>query len=86
MLGVNSWTHDPGELKAIMTKEKINWRTFDDEGEINLQCNRPATPAFFVIDHKGTIRHKWVGKPGENPVEKALDKLIDEAEKPASAD
>ena len=77
MLGVNSWTHEPGELKAVMTKEKINWRTFDDEGEINEQWNRPATPAFFIIDHTGTIRHKWVGKPGEKSVEKALQELLE---------
>ena len=84
MLGVNSWTHDPGELKAIMTKEKINWRTFDDEGAINDQWSRPATPAFFVIDHEGTIRRRWIGKPGEKSVESALDELIVEAEKAAS--
>ena len=84
MLGVNSWTHDPGELKAIMTKEKINWRTFDDEGAIKDQWSRTATPAFFVIDHEGTIRRRWIGKPGEKSVESALDGLIVEAEKAAS--
>ena len=81
MLGVNSWTHDPGELTAVMTTEKINWRTFDDKGAINDQWNRPATPTFFVIDHEGTIRRRWVGKPSEKSVESALDELIVEAEK-----
>jgi peroxiredoxin len=85
MLGVNSWFHEPGELKAVMTKEKINWRTFDDEGEVNRQWNFPATPAFFIIDHEGTIRRKWVGKPGEKSVEDALKNAIDEAEKAAAS-
>ncbi len=80
MIGVNSWVHDPGELKKVMTKYKINWRTFDDEGAINRQWNLPATPAFYIIDHKGTIRHKWVGKVGEKAIDVALEKLIKAAE------
>ena len=62
-----------------MTKEKINWRSFDDDGAINRQWNFPATPVFYIIDHKGTIRRKWVGKPGEKSVDTALQKLIHEA-------
>ncbi len=64
-----------------MTKEKINWRSFDDESAINRQWNSPATPTFYIIDHKGTIRRKWVGKPGEKSVDTVLEKLIQEAEK-----
>ncbi len=67
-----------------MTKHKINWRTFDDEGAINRQWNLPATPAFYIIDHAGTIRHKWVGKPGEKSVDAAVEKLVQEAEKAAA--
>ena len=67
-----------------MTKEKINWRSFDDEGAINRQWNLPATPTIYIIDHKGTIRHKWVGKAGEKSIDAALKKLIDEAEETAA--
>ena len=81
MIGVNSWFHDPGELKKVMTKEQINWRTFDDDGAINQQWNLPATPAFYIIDHQGTIRHKWVGKVGGKTIGAALEKLIEKAEK-----
>jgi peroxiredoxin len=62
-----------------MTKHEINWRSIDDEGAINRQWNIPATPAFYIIDHKGTIRHKWVGKAGEKAIDAALEKLIQEA-------
>jgi len=58
VIGVNSWHHGPSELKTVMTQQKINWRTFDDMGKINRQWNFPATPAFYIIDHKGTIRRK----------------------------
>ena len=79
LIGVNSWNHDPGELKEVMTREKLNWRSFDDQGAINRQWNRPATPAFYIIDHEGTIRRKWVGKPGEKSVDAAIEKQLQEA-------
>jgi hypothetical protein len=63
-----------------MTQQEINWRSFDDDGAINRQWNFPATPVFYIIDHKGTIRRKWVGKPGEKSVDTALEKLIRETE------
>lgn len=80
VIGVNSWPHEPGELKTVMSQHKINWRTFDDAGEINRQWNSLATPAFYIIDHKGTIRRKWIGKPGEKSIDAALEKLIHESE------
>ena len=85
LVGVNSWTHKPGELKEVMTKEQINWRSFDDAGAINRLWNLPATPTSCIIDHVGTIRRKWVGKPGEKPIDTALKKLIQEAEAAASS-
>lgn len=80
VIGVNSWLHKRGELKTVMTQQQINWRTFDDTGEINRRWNFPATPAFYIIDHKGTIRRKWIGKPGEKTIDTALEKLIKAAE------
>ena len=62
-----------------MTKNNITWRTFDDEGNINRQWNRPASPSMYIIDHNGEIRRKWVGKVGEKTIDAALDKLILEA-------
>ena len=59
-----------------MKKFNITWRTFDDDGTINRQWNSYPTPAFFIIDHQGIIRHKWVGKPSENAIDAALEKLI----------
>ena len=47
------------------------------------------TPTFYVIDHKGIIRHKWVGSPSDNKrsgmpdpktMEAALSKLVADAE------
>jgi hypothetical protein len=41
----------------------------------------PSTPQYYVIDPKGTIRHKWTGYPGEKTLEAAAEKLIEEIER-----
>ena len=81
LIGVNSWPRDSGELAKLMTREKLNWRTFDDPDRvINGRWNYLATPVFYIIDGQGTIRRKWVGKPGEKTIDAALEKLLGEAE------
>ena len=66
-----------------MTRDQITWRTFDDDGSINRQWNRPATPTYYIIDHKGVIRYKWVGRIGNAAIDTALAILIAEAERSA---
>jgi peroxiredoxin len=80
LIGVNTNSHDPKQLKAVMEKEKMNWRSFADEGTIAEEWNTPGTPMYYVIDHQGVIRYKWYGHPGEKAIETALEKLIKEAE------
>lgn len=79
LLGVNIFHETPEELKEVMTREKLNWRSFVGAGEVARQWNSPATPAFYVIDHSGTIRRKWIGHPGEKTIDTALEKLMHEA-------
>ena len=81
LIGVNTNNHDPGQLKEIMDREKMPWRSFADRGTINAQWNQPATPMYYVLDHQGTIRHKWVGAVGEKAMDAALEKLIQEVER-----
>ena len=63
-----------------MDQEQLNWRSFAAQGAINAKWNQPGTPAYYVIDHKGVIRYKWLGVPGEAALDIALEKLIKEAE------
>ena len=81
MIGVTAFPHTPEELKAVMEKEEFNWRSFSDDGSIMHKWNSPATPAYYVLDHKGVIRHKWMGHPGEKTMDAALEKLIQEAKR-----
>jgi hypothetical protein len=74
-----------------MDKQKLTWRSFaDPAGAIIDQWNLPGTPTFYVLDHLGVIRHKWIGSssgyelgglPSAATIDAALDKLIESAER-----
>ena len=91
MIGVNVNGYDSRKLKQAMAKEKLTWRSFADDGSIVGTWNLPGTPTFYVIDHKGVIRHKWVGSPadyklGGLPDEKVIDSALEELIQGAEAD
>jgi hypothetical protein len=80
LIGVNTnMGLEPKKLKEVMDKEKLNWRSFVMHGAINAKWNDPGTPSYYLVDHKGIIRYKWVGNPGEKAIDTALDRLIKEA-------
>jgi hypothetical protein len=81
LVGVHVGGSTAKQLQGVMAKEKLTWRSFVDAGNagagpIATKWNLSATPTFYVIDHKGVIRYKWAGAPGEKVVDAALDKLI----------
>jgi peroxiredoxin len=85
LVGVHIGGSTVKDLKAIMERDKITWRSFADlgnasAGPIAKQWNLSATPTYYVIDHEGVIRHKWQGPPGEKVLDAALEKLIKAAE------
>lgn len=85
LIGVHVGGANAKQLKKVMEKQKIIWRSFVDSGNagagpIAMQWNLSATPTFYVIDHKGVIRYKWTGAPGEKIMDAALDKLIEAAQ------
>ena len=80
LIGVNTNTSTAKELKAIMDKEKLNWRSYAIGDAIDAQWNHPGTPMYYILDRKGVIRYKWFGTPGEKAIDSALEKLIKEAE------
>ena len=65
MIGVNVNGYDSRKLKEVMGREKLTWRSFADDGSIVGTWNLPGTPTFYVLDHRGVIRHKWVGSPSD---------------------
>jgi len=79
LIGVNVNDRESLKLKETMAAEKMNWRSFGYQETVNAKWN-PSTPSYYVLDHKGVIRYKWIGAPGERAIDTALEKLIDEAE------
>lgn len=83
LIGVNS-DSDLNELKEVLDKEQITWRSFQNQkgadGVISETWGVTGWPTLFVIDHKGVIRHKWIGSPGNKDLDKAIEELVKEAE------
>ena len=73
LVGVNS-DEKRDELKTVMQKESITWRSFwndgGTEGPISTRWNVTGWPTIYVLDAQGVIRFK--NKRGE-----ALDKAVD---------
>jgi hypothetical protein len=84
LLGINS-DNDREETNENNKKEDITWRSWWDggstQGPIASAWNVKGWPSLYVLDHKGTIRHKWVGFPGQETFDSAIEALISEAEK-----
>lgn len=78
---MNTISSDPKKVKAAMDKEQLNWRTFVRHDTIKAQWGDSPTPAYYVLDAKGMIRHKWIGNPGDQAMDAALEKLMKELER-----
>jgi hypothetical protein len=78
LVGVNSDSNKE-ELKKVMEKEKITWRSFFDGGKIGgpiaTKWNVHGWPTIYVLDQKGVIRYRDVR--GE-AMDKAVDTLLKE--------
>jgi len=85
LVGVNS-DKDRDALKDVLEKEQITWRSFwngpkGTGGPISESWNVQGWPTLYLIDHKGVIRHKWLGSPGDEVLDAAIEKWVREAEK-----
>src|SRR5579885_3464272 len=81
LIGVNS-DQSREELKAVLKKEEITWRSFWDggstRGPIATAWGVQAWPTIYVLDANGVIRYKNVR--GEK-MDEAVDTLLKELEK-----
>ena len=79
LLGVNS-DGDKEKLHKRMKVEKITWRFWWDGGGTNgpiaNQFNVHLWPTVYAVDHRGIIRHKWRGIPGEERFDLAIETLV----------
>ena len=71
-------------LQKFLEKEEMPWVHWWDEGpksKVLTTYRVRAFPTLYVIDHAGVIRHKWVGNPGNDKIDAAIDELVKIAEK-----
>jgi ribonuclease HI len=84
LIGVNSDT-DAEKLQKDLKENQITWRSFQnqrkDKEPIANEWNVRSWPTLFLVDHKGTIKKKWVGSPGNEMLDKEVEKLVTAAEK-----
>ena len=85
LIGVNS-DPDLEKVKPDLEKEQITWRSFwngpkGTGGPISTRWGIRGWPTLYVIDAEGRIRHRWVGSPKPEVLDKAIEDLIAEAKK-----
>src|SRR5689334_8307629 len=81
LVGVDS-VDEKEKLKETVRKRELTWRSFaDEDGHISTDWNVEACPTLFLIDHKGVIRRRYDGDPGAKELDRAIDRLVEEAEK-----
>src|SRR5579883_264409 len=71
-------------LEKFLEKEKMPWTHWWDNGpesEVLKKYRVKAFPTLYVIDHTGVIRHKWVGNPGNDKIDAAIEELVKAAVK-----
>src|SRR5438132_11864473 len=78
LIGVNS-DSDRKQLKEVMKKEQITWRSFWDGGKIGgpiaTHWNVSGWPTIYVLDEKGIIRAKHLRG---SSLDKKVDELLNE--------
>jgi hypothetical protein len=85
LVGVNS-DRVLEDAKKKNEKQEITWRSFwcgedGTGGEIPASFRVKGWPTLYIIDHKGVIRHKFVGSPGGEKLDEHIEELVKEAEK-----
>lgn len=87
LIGING-DEAGDELKKKNEEAEITWRSFqnsrgEDKKAIADEWNVQGWPTLYLIDHKGKIRRKWLGSPGDEVLDKEIDALVKEAESEA---
>ncbi len=84
LIGVNG-DEANDELQKKNEEQQVTWRSFKnnrgDSKAIADEWNVQGWPTLYLIDHKGVIRRKWLGSPGDETLDKEIDTLVAAAEK-----
>jgi hypothetical protein len=89
LIGVNVGGCTVEQLRSVMTKENLTWRSFADPGQagagaIARKWSLLNTPTLYLVDDLGVIRNKWVAAPGAEVLDAAVEKWTRAAEERTS--
>jgi hypothetical protein len=82
LLGINTDDKGTDFYREEAKKNGISWRSAIDGSTSGRICTKWGTesfPTLYLIDAKGVIRQTWVGSPGEETMDKEIDKLVAES-------
>jgi Thioredoxin-like len=81
LLGVNT-DSSRDELKRAIADNKLTWCSWWDGpgGPIVRKWGIQGFPTMILIDHKGNVRGNIEGVPSATALDRAIDKLVAEAE------
>lgn len=69
-------------LTAFLEKEAMPWVHWWDNGPESAVLRKfrvRAFPTLYLIDHSGVIKQKWVGSPGNDKLDKAVNEAVEAA-------
>jgi thiol-disulfide isomerase/thioredoxin len=74
---------DKAALTDFLKTDKMPWDHWWDgsKGPVVKMFKVRAFPTLYLIDAKGVVRKKWVGSPGNEAIDKAVEELVAEAQK-----
>src|SRR5260370_15290467 len=79
LIGVNS-DRDPEQLKKDLKENQVTWRSFQNQRKdgkaISDDWKVQGWPTLYLIDHKRVIKKKWLGSPGNETLDKEVEKLV----------
>ena len=85
LVGINS---DPKieTARNAVEKNQLTWPSFwcgpeGTRGPIPTKWAVGGWPTLYVIDHEGVIRHKSLGSPGDDVIDRWIEELVTAAEK-----
>jgi thiol-disulfide isomerase/thioredoxin len=70
-------------LTKFLESESMPWDHWFDgpEGAVAKTYQVRGFPSLFLIDHAGVLRKKWLGRPDNAALEKAIEEAVEAAEK-----
>jgi peroxiredoxin len=78
LVGVNG-DDDRDSVKRVREKERLTWRSFwgaGKDGPISREWQLLGYPTLYVLDARGVIRYKFVDKPPEPDLDRAVEEVV----------